>query len=53
MEEVDLRLVEIKKESYEFERDIVKGVMNLRIGKVIVEKVIRYLDEKNRLRVGN
>jgi hypothetical protein len=51
MEEADLRLAETKKESYEFERDIVKGAMNPRTGKVIAEKVIRYLDEKNRSRV--
>lgn len=53
MEEADLRLAETKKESYEFERDIVKGAMNPRTGKVIAEKVTRYLDEKNRSRVGN
>lgn len=52
MEEADLRLAETKKESYEFERDIVKGAMNPRTGKVIAEKVTRYLDEKNRSRVG-
>nr|XP_022286161.1 coiled-coil domain-containing protein 113-like [Crassostrea virginica] len=50
MEEADLRLAETKKESYEFERDIVKGAMNPRTGKVIAEKVTRYLDEKNRSR---
>lgn len=53
MEEADLRLAETKKESYESERDIVKGAMNPRTGKVIAEKVTRYLDEKNRSRVGN
>ncbi|KAK3086713.1 hypothetical protein FSP39_022367 [Pinctada imbricata] len=50
MEEADLRLAEIKKESYEFERDIVKGAMNPRTGKVISEKVSRYFEDKNRAR---
>ena len=51
MEEADLRLAEIKKEGYEFERDIVKGAMNPRTGKVISEKVVRYFEDKIRARV--
>lgn len=51
MEEADLRLAEIKKESYEFERDITKGAVNSRTGKVVAEKVIRYFEDKLRSRV--
>ena len=51
MEEADLRLAETKKASYEFERDIVKGSVNARTGRVIAEKVQRYLDDKLRARV--
>ena len=51
MEEADLRLAEIKKESYEFDRDIVKGAVNQRTGKVIAEKVIRYFEDRLRARV--
>ena len=51
MEEADMRLAETKKESYEFERDIVKGSVNNRTSKVIAEKVIRYFDDRLRARV--
>ncbi|XP_041375443.1 coiled-coil domain-containing protein 113-like [Gigantopelta aegis] len=50
MEEADLRLAEIKKESYEFDRDIVKGAVNQRTAKVIAEKVIRYFEDRLRAR---
>jgi len=51
MEEADLRLAEIKKEGYEFDRDIVKGSINTRTNKVISEKVSRYFEDKLRSRV--
>ena len=50
MEEADMRLAEIKKALYEFDRDIVKGSVNPRTGKVVAEKVQRYLDDKLRAR---
>ncbi|KAK2141456.1 hypothetical protein LSH36_1095g00096 [Paralvinella palmiformis] len=50
MEECDLRLAEMKKASYEFERDVVKGSINPRTNKVIAEKVVRYLEDKLRAR---
>jgi len=50
MEETDMRLSEIKKESYEFERDILKGSVNHRTNKVIAEKCLRYFDDKLRAR---
>ena len=51
MEEADLRLAETHKASYEFERDIVKGSVNLRTGRVIAEKVLKYSEDKLRSRV--
>lgn len=50
MEEADMRLAEIKKAFYEFDRDIVKASVNPRTGKVIAEKVSRYLEDKLRAR---
>jgi hypothetical protein len=51
LEEADMRLTEIKKEEYEFERDIAKGAVNPRTGKPISEKVIKYLDDRLRAKV--
>ena len=51
MEECELTLSEAKKESYEFERDILKGAINQRTGKVIAEKVSRYFEDKIKSRV--
>ncbi|KAG8470156.1 hypothetical protein KFE25_008577 [Diacronema lutheri] len=48
MEECDLRIAEIKKEAYEFKRDIVVGAENFRTGKTAAEKVIRYMEDKQR-----
>jgi len=51
LEEADLRIAEIKKEDYEFERDIVKGAANPRTGKANAEKVAKYLEDKLRAKV--
>jgi hypothetical protein len=48
LEEADIRLAEIRKEEYEFERDIAKGAVNPRTGKPIAEKVTKYLDDRLR-----
>ncbi|KAJ1618271.1 hypothetical protein T492DRAFT_604584 [Pavlovales sp. CCMP2436] len=48
MEECDLRIAEIKKEAYEFKRDIVVGAENFRTGKTAAEKVVRYMEDKQR-----
>eukprot|EP01135_Chromosphaera_perkinsii_P000507 Nk52_evm1s106 gene=Nk52_evmTU1s106 len=48
MEEADIRLVELKKASYEFRRDIVQGALNGRTGKIMAERVVRYFEEKIR-----
>ncbi|KAL1515823.1 hypothetical protein AB1Y20_002439 [Prymnesium parvum] len=48
MEECDVRIAEIKKDAYEFKRDIVTGAENFRTGKTIAEKAVRYMEEKLR-----
>ena len=40
MEECDVRIAEIKKDAYEFKRDIVVGAENMRTGKTMAEKVL-------------
>ena len=50
MEEADVRFTELKKSSYEFERDILKGSLNNCTGKVVAEKVVRYFEDKQRSR---
>eukprot|EP00118_Oscarella_pearsei_P005625 m.25896 g.25896 ORF g.25896 m.25896 type:complete len:321 (+) comp29006_c0_seq1:527-1489(+) len=50
LEEADIRLAEIKKASYEFERDIVRGALNQRTGQVTAERVARYIEDKLRSR---
>ena len=51
MEECDVRIAEIKKDAYEFKRDIVTGAENFRTGKTIAEKAVRYMEEKLRTKV--
>ncbi|KAF1329431.1 Coiled-coil domain-containing protein, partial [Globisporangium splendens] len=48
LEETDIRIAELKKDAYEFERDMVVGTENFRTGKTIAEKMIRYMEEKLR-----
>ncbi|KAJ3043003.1 hypothetical protein HDV00_005909 [Rhizophlyctis rosea] len=48
MEEVEIRMDEIKKAGYEFRRDIVGSAINLRTGKIIAERVLRYFEDKIR-----
>ncbi|XP_052817565.1 coiled-coil domain-containing protein 113-like [Mya arenaria] len=50
MEEADLRLAETKKESYEFDRDIMKGSDKSNQGKVVAEKIVRYFEDRLRSR---
>lgn len=51
MEEIELRMSDTKKASYEFKRDIVQQAVNSRTGKVIAEKILRYFEEKIRSKV--
>lgn len=48
LEQTDVRIAEMKKEAYEFKRDIVVGAENFRSGRTMAEKVIRYMEEKLR-----
>ncbi|KXZ50957.1 hypothetical protein GPECTOR_14g201 [Gonium pectorale] len=48
MEEVDMRIAETKKDTYEFKRDIIIGAENPRSGKIVAEKMIRFLEDKLR-----
>jgi hypothetical protein len=41
MEEVDLRIAETKKDTYEFKRDIIIGAENPRTGKTCAERMLR------------
>eukprot|EP00362_Geleiidae_sp_MMETSP1317_P000208 CAMPEP_0201282674 /NCGR_PEP_ID=MMETSP1317-20130820/6348_1 /ASSEMBLY_ACC=CAM_ASM_000770 /TAXON_ID=187299 /ORGANISM="Undescribed Undescribed, Strain Undescribed" /LENGTH=86 /DNA_ID=CAMNT_0047596175 /DNA_START=156 /DNA_END=416 /DNA_ORIENTATION=+ len=43
-----MAIAEIKREAYEFKRDIVMGSENAKTGKVVAERLIRYMDEKMR-----
>jgi hypothetical protein len=52
LEEVEIRVSEIKKAMYEFKRDIVQQAVNPRTGKVIAERVLRYFEDKIRSKVG-
>ncbi|XP_029465111.1 coiled-coil domain-containing protein 113 isoform X1 [Rhinatrema bivittatum] len=49
MDEAEIRWAEIKKSSYEFERDIGKAMVQKKTP-VTAEKLMRYLDEKTRSR---
>mmetsp|Transcript_15021 Transcript_15021/g.47797 ORF Transcript_15021/g.47797 Transcript_15021/m.47797 type:complete len:331 (-) Transcript_15021:65-1057(-) len=46
LEETDIRIADLKKDAYEFKRDIVVGAENFRTGKTMAEKVVRYMEEK-------
>lgn len=46
LEETDLRIGELKKDAYEFKRDIVVGAENMRTGKTMAEKVQKYMEDK-------
>jgi len=46
MEETDVRTAEVKRDAYEFRRDIVVNAENPRTGKTVAEKVLKYLEDK-------
>jgi hypothetical protein len=50
LEETDIRIAELKKDAYEFKRDIVVGAENVRTGRTMAEKVVRYMEDKLRQR---
>ena len=50
LDEIDINIAEIKREAHEFKRDIVLGSENSRTGKILAEKLIKYIDERLRLK---
>ena len=48
LEETDIRINELKRDAYEFKRDIVVGAENPRTGKIMAEKVTRYFEDKSK-----
>lgn len=48
LENADISTSEVKKDYYEFKRDVVGGERNFRAGKSVTEKVMRFLEEKMR-----
>ena len=51
LEELDIRLNEAKKAVYEFKRDIVGSAVNARTGKILAERLVRYCEEKIKMKV--
>ncbi len=41
----------MKKEAYEFRRDIVSGALNPRSGKIVAEKILKYFEDKLKAKV--
>jgi hypothetical protein len=50
-EELEIRITELKKEIYEFRRDIVIAAVNPRTGEIMAEKVVKYFEEKIKAKV--
>jgi hypothetical protein len=50
LEETEIRIVELKRDAYEFKRDVVVGAENTRTGKIMAERVTRYLEEKLKMK---
>jgi hypothetical protein len=48
LDEIDLTIGEIKREAHEFKRDIVQGSENSKTGKIVAERLIKYIEEKMR-----
>lgn len=46
LEETEIRIGELKRNAYEFKRDVVVGAENTRTGKIMAERVTRYFEEK-------
>ena len=46
LEETEIRIGELKRDAYEFKRDVVVGAENLRTGTVMAERVTRYFEDK-------
>ena len=48
LDEIDMNIAEIKREAHEFKRDIVLGSENSQTGKIVAERLIKYIEEKIR-----
>ena len=46
LEETEIRIGELKRDAYEFKRDVVVGAENARTGKIMAERVTRYFENK-------
>eukprot|EP01039_Chlorochromonas_danica_P003966 gene3966-4340_t len=46
LEETEIRIGELKRDAYEFKRDVIVGAENTRTGKIMAERVTRYFDDK-------
>jgi len=46
LEETEIKIGEIKRDAYEFKRDVVVGGENPRTGKIMAERVTRYFEDK-------
>lgn len=46
IEETDIRTAEVKRDAYEFRRDIVVGAEDPRTGKTMAERVMKYMEDK-------
>ena len=46
LEETEIRIGELKRDAYEFKRDVVVGAENARTGKIMSERVTRYFEDK-------
>ena len=48
LEETEIRIGELKRDAYEFKRDVVIGAENARTGKIMAERVTKYFEDKLR-----
>eukprot|EP00605_Chrysophyceae_sp_TOSAG23-4_P001885 GSChrysophyteH1.ASY1.ANO1.2081.1 assembled CDS len=46
LEETDIRIGELKRDAYEFKRDVVIGAENARTGKIMAEHVTKHFEDK-------
>lgn len=46
LDDIDMTIGEIKREAHDFKREIVIGAENPKTGKIIAEKLIKYIEEK-------
>ena len=46
LEETEIRIGELKRDAYEFKRDVVVGAENVQTGKIMAERVTRYFENK-------